>query len=832
MIRQCFWILGIVLAACNAAYAGDPSDAASELRFFESHVRPVLATRCFKCHGESRQRADLRLDSREAMLSGGESGPAISLDDPQESLLLDAINHGNREMPPDGKLGDQEIAAITHWLSMGAPWPQTDAALRADPAARDAAKITAEDRAFWSFQPLRDVPVPDVDDQGWSRNAIDKFIYKRLTDEGLAPADEADRRTLVRRVYLDLTGLPPTPEQVADFIADSSPRAYENLIDQLLDSPRYGERWARHWLDLVRYAESDGFNQDAYRPEAWRYRDYVIRSFNEDKPYGQFVMEQLAGDELAPHDPDVLVATGYLRHWIYEFNQRDARTQWKNILNDVTDVTADVFLGLGMGCARCHDHKFDPILQSDYYRLQAYFAPLRPRDDVLLGEPSQLASYDKKLAAWETAAAEVQRQIAEIQQPILDATAQAQIDKFPPDIRPIMRKPPEERTPHERQIAYLVDRQVADEYAKIDWKKKLKDGDLTQWQRLEAQMEKLRAEKPSGPPVGLVVTDVGPEAPPTQIPGDAAERIIEPGIPLVMDSQHFPGIGVPEPTSESTGRRAALARWIASPNNALAMRVITNRVWQYHFGRGIVSTPSDFGRLGEAPSHPDLLEYLTQEFIDSGQSLKHLHRLIMTSATYRQTALRAAPELARQKDPENRWLWRMNVRRLDAEQIRDAALLATGELDPTAGGPGAEPEQPRRSIYLKMIRNKPNPLLAAFDAPDTFGSTATRNTTTTPNQALLMINGEWALERAEIMAEQLQQQFESDLAAAVDEAFQRVFQRSPSAAERKAATDFLRTQQQHTANVDGGSAATAGLHEPLTDFCHVLLNSNEFLYFD
>ena len=679
----------IVVVAANAADKQPTAEqpTAEQLRFFEMKVRPLLAARCFKCHGPKKQSGKLRLDSHAAILTGGESGPALTPGDAGDSLLIEAINYESVEMPPDGKLPADQIAVLTTWVKMGAPWPggQRNTPVVAKP------KITAEDRAFWSFQPLRNVQPPAVNDNGWSRNEIDRFIFRRLKAEGLAPAPEAEKTALIRRVYFDLIGLPPTPQQVDAFVNDKSPQAYEDLIDRLLKSPRYGERWARHWLDLVRYAESDGYRADGYRPHAWRYRDYVIRALNEDKPYDRFVVEQLAGDEIAPDDPDALVATGLLRHWIYEFNQRDVRTQWDVIINDITDVTSDVFLGLGMGCARCHDHKFDPILQEDYFRLRAFFAPLVPRDDVPAATPTQRAQYQRKLAIWKEKTADIRRQIDELQRPFIARVENAAIDKFPHDIRDMFRKPAAERLPLERQLVAMAGRQLVLETVKIKYEDKLKGDAKLKWQRLKKELAKFDKEKPKPLQVAYTVSDVDAIAPPTVIPGQRQKKNIAPGYLTIFDDKPAT-VSIPDGSMRSTGRRTALARWITSADNPLTSRVMVNRIWQYHLGQGLVATSSDFGHLGEPPSHGELLDYLAGQFVGEGWSIKKLHRKIMTSATYRQSAKRKASdsvmlERAMLKDPTNRLLWRANGRRLDAEQIRDAVLMVSGQLDLKAGGP-------------------------------------------------------------------------------------------------------------------------------------------------
>jgi hypothetical protein len=799
------WLIGSSAWAQAADEPAPDEPTPEQVRFFETQVRPLLADRCYKCHGQDKQKGSLRLDSRSAMLAGGETGPAIAPPDVDGSLLMEAVRYESFEMPPDGKLSDDQVAVLARWVKMGAPWPG-DQGPAAPPRAKSA--ISDEDRAFWSFQPLVRQEPPQVPDVEWSGNAIDRFVFERLRLAGLTPAERADRRTLIRRVTFDLLGVPPTPDEVQQFLGDESPQAFASLVDRLLERPEYGQRWARHWLDLVRYAESDGFRQDAYRPHAWRYRDYVIQSFNDDKPYDQFVLEQLAGDELWPGNPDAMVATALLRHGIYEYNQRDVRTQWQDMLNDITDVTADVFLGLGMGCARCHDHKFDPILQEDYFRLQAFFTPLLPRDDLPLAPPDQVARHDEALRHWEQQTADIRQEIAALEAGVRQQAAEAAINKFPLDIRPMLRKEPEQRAPFEHQLAELANRQVVLEYEKLDFAAKLKDDAKARWEELQKQLAALEHLKPKPLPAAFTVTDVGPQPPPTLIPGKRDERDILPGFLSVLDPRPAE-IPTDLPNSQTTGRRTALARWLTRPDNPLTPRVIVNRLWQQHFGQGLVATASDFGRLGQPPSHPELLDWLATEFVEQGWSLKQLHRLIVNTATYQQTSLRPAPEVARLHDPDNRLLWRMPVHRLDAEQIRDAMLSVSGELDSKAGGESVDAGVPRRGIYTKVFRNTRDPLLAAFDATDGFSSLPQRNVTTTPTQSLLMINGQWSLQRAAAMARRVA----SDGAAPeeqVRQAFWLAYGRPPSPQERDEAVAFLRRQGELASHNGPATATIAG----------------------
>ena len=815
------------MLSAGSLRAGEPTP--EQAKFFEEKVRPVLVANCFKCHTGKEPKGELRLDSGEAALAGGESGPVIVPGKPEESLLVEAINYRSLEMPPTGKLGDEAIATLTEWVRLGAPWPGGHGSGVGGPALRKVKdKVTDEDRAWWAFQPVKNYPVPEIAGDTRSRTAIDRFLLvDRASQPGQdgnaglgSPAYEANKRTLIRRAYFDLVGVPPPIEDVDAFIADDRPDAYERLIDRLLASPQFGERWARHWLDLVRYAESDGYKADAYRPHAWRYRDYVIRSLNADKPYDRFMAEQIAGDEIAPHDPDALIATGYYRVGIYEYNQRDVRTQWAVILNDITDVTADVFLGMGMSCARCHDHKFDPLLQKDYYRLQAFFASIIQRDDLPAATPEQIAEHEQRLEVWEEKSAEVRRQLDELERPLVDTAAKAFIAKFPDDIESYFTKA--DRAPLEEQLRRLASRQIIEEGGKIEFEKKLKGDKLERWKELKKQLAAFDTEKPQQLPQAMMVSDVGPLPPPLTIPGKRDVEEILPGILSVLDDAPLPH-QTPSTSSNSTGRRTALAQWLGSDDNPLTPRVLVNRLWQYHFGRGLVESSSDFGRLGQPPSQPELLDYLSGKFVRDGWEMKRMHRLMMTSSAYRQIG--QVSEYAGARVPGNaslptpshpHTLIPIHPRRLDAEQIRDAALAVTGELDGRAGGEGSDWATARRSIYLKAFRNKRDALLDVFDIPDGSSSIPQRNVTTTPTQSLLMINGPWLLERAKTLALRIANEAkESD--EQVRLAYRLVFARAPTAEEETDAVAFV--------SGDRGS-------ERLVDLCHVLLNSSEFLYVD
>ncbi|MCA9123790.1 MAG: PSD1 domain-containing protein [Planctomycetaceae bacterium] len=778
MIGRCF-LVAVVVAFPTLTAAADSANT-EQLRFFESHVRPLLAQHCLECHRAESQKGMLRLDSRAAMLKGGESGEAaIFPGKPDESTLISAVRYESLEMPPEGKLPEKDIAVLVKWIELGAPWPGGDDSVI---VRHDSDHITDEDRQWWAIQPVRNPDIPTESGAGWARKPIDHFIARKLDEAGLEPAPPADRRELVRRAYFDLHGLPPTQEQIAAFVNDDRTDAWPLLIEQLLDSPRYGERWGQHWLDLVRYAESDGYNQDAYRSTVWRYRDYVIKSLNDDKPYDQFVREQLAGDEIAPDDSDTLIATAYLRHPVYEYNLRDVRGQWDVILTDMTDTTGEVFLGLSMGCARCHNHKFDPILQRDYYRLRAFFTPVHWREDLKLATPAEKNAFDEQQANWETATAELRARLDALTAPAIAKHVETWRRSFPEDLQAMTLKPADEREVLEKQLAGLCERQLNFARGQFNATNDLTtDEARAEYTALQAELAKFDHLKPKPLMAAFVATDAGPQAPPNTLDTGDGGIEIAPGFPTII-APELPKIA---PTETSTGRRKVLADWITRPDNQLTTRVIVNRVWQYHFGRGIVASANEFGALGDQPTHPDLLDHLTTKFLNGGWRLKALHREIMLSATYCQTARREPDATTAKVDPANNFLWRFHPRRLDAEQVRDAMLAVSGELDLTVGGPAADGNGVRRSIYVRKIRNRPDELLFALDMPAGFASTSERQSTTTPTQALQLLNGDWGLARARKLASRVQ---------TIDDAWLTVLGRAPRDWERETAEAFLKNR--------------------------------------
>ncbi|MEY2881838.1 MAG: hypothetical protein RLZZ15_4218, partial [Verrucomicrobiota bacterium] len=784
LMRRPLPLLALAFAAAAPLAAADDATRAQHA-FFENNIRPLLANRCYECHGEKKQKAGLRLDTAARFAKGGDSGAIVVAGNLEKSLLVTAVRRTDPDlkMPPDDPLPAAEVALLEKWVAMGAPYPAETGGVAG--AAVDANGFTAEQRAFWTFQPLANPTPPAFAANSpaakWARTDIDRFIAAKHAEKNLTPAPEANRDEIIRRLTFDLHGLPPTAEQVQAFVADARPDAYARLVDSLLASPRYGERWAQHWLDLVRFADSDGYRADFLRPAAWHYRDWVVRSLNADKPYDRFVREQLAGDELAPHDPEVLAGTSYLRAPIYEYNQRDVRGQATLITDDLTANAGEVFLGLSFQCARCHDHKFDPILQKDYFALRAFFEGVLWRSDLKLATPAEQAAHAAKQTAWETATKSLRDEIESLIGPERERAVRKGYEKFTDDLQAMIDKPFAQRTPHERVLAVLCERQLDYEVERYEPQKALKTPEAKKrYAELQLELKKFDALKPAPLPEAFVATDAARTAPATVMKGRrGGEREVAPGF-LTLIAPEPPAI---TPLENSTGRRTALAAWITRPDNPLATRTIVNRVWQYHFGRGLAPTPNDLGKLGGLPTHPELLDWLARRFVASGWSFKSLHRDILLSATYRQTARAPASATAALVDPANNFLWRFSPRRLDAEQARDAMLAASGELDLAAGGPALDANlTARRTLYTLKRRNSPAELLRVLDAPPGFASSAERQVTSTPLQALLFANGDWPLARARALGARV---------GSVEAAWQAVLGRAPTVEEKQNAEDFV-----------------------------------------
>jgi hypothetical protein len=712
----------------------------------------------------------------------------------------------------------------------------------------------------WAYRTPTRPAVPAIRGREWPRNPIDRFVLARLEKEGLTPSPEADRATLVRRVTFDLTGLPPTPAELEAFSRDRSPGAYERLVDRLLASPAHGMHAATSWLDLARFAETDGFKADDPRPDAWRYRDYVVRSLNADKPYDRFVREQIAGDELYPADQDARIATGFNRHFPDEYNAVNLEQRRQEILNDMTDTTASVFLGLTVGCARCHDHKFDPIPQRDYYRLQAFFAGFAEAAPPLANRAA-VERHDRQVRAWEEKTADLRKRMGEMEQPVARRLSSGRRFRFPKEYQHILDVPAGKRTPLERQLAAMMDKQVrADRGAVVA---AMKPEVRKQWQTLAKELDAFAALKPAPLPRIMAVTEVGPVPPLTFVlrRGDWRKhgKEVPPGFLAALGGGDAK-VPAPAPGARTSGRRSALAKWLTSPKNPLTARVLVNRLWQQRFGHGIVATPGDFGAQGEPPTHPELLDWLAVELIERGWSVKAVDRLIVTSATYRQSS---RWDSARgRKDPENRLLWRKERRRLDGEALRDAFLAVSGRLDRKAGGPGVFPELPpelgkvrgwkasadprerdRRSVYVYVKRNLRYPLFGAFDAPDRNDSCPRRHATTTAPQALMLLNSKTVLDHARSFAGRVLAGGKVGADEVAERAYRLALGRSPDDQERKTVRAFLRRQAEELrprlcekSPPPGPLPAQAGVDPAfaaaVVDLCHAVLNLNEFLYMD
>jgi Protein of unknown function (DUF1549)/Protein of unknown function (DUF1553)/Planctomycete cytochrome C len=774
----------------------------------------ILQQKCAQCHGETSGMSGLKVVSREGLLKGGNRGAAIVPGKSEESLLYKAVAHiGDVSMPPGGALKPEEVREVKEWIDSGAAWTS--------------GSVTSAASTWWAFRkPVRPVVAA-------GGNPIDAFINSKLRAAGIPASPEADRLTLIRRASYDLLGLPPNKEQVDAFVSDKSPDAWEHLIDKLLASPRYGEKWGRHWLDLARYGDTAGFEQDPYLLLAWRYRDYVIKSFNDDKPYDRFTKEQIAGDELYPTDPDARTGTGFYRVGTNRdmlFKVEDTNLVEKRI--DMVDTTGSVFLGLSVGCARCHDHKFDPIPQKDYYRMQAIFQPA-VSDKVLLDyNPARnydLAENTRAFKLWQ-----ISEEIAGLNRPYRKDLREKKIAALRPELQAALRAEEAKRTPAQLQLLSENPDAAVVKQSEIDAIMSQADKE-----RMDAIARRLLQifTGYGPPPMSAGITDAGRDAPKTFIAirgnPDSYGDEVQPGFPTCAG-----GGDVPEAPlhATSTMRRKALAEWVATPENPLFARVMVNRIWQFHFGSGLAKSSSDFGIRGGLPTHPELLDWLATEFAEKKWSVKAMHKLIMMSAAYRRSANASA--VAFDKDPANDLLSHMNRRRLEAEEIRDASLQVTGELNLKMGGLPVVPklskeemfgmignpasawlvtanasEHLRRSIYLISRRTFQQPMAQAFDGPDGVLTCPRRNESTTAPQSLALLNSGFTMDRAKALAAK---------ATSASDAWEDVYGRAPSAEEKAAADGFLTKQQQLLGTREAAMA----------ELIRGLMNTNEFLYVD
>jgi cytochrome c553 len=739
---------------------------------FERRISPLLSARCASCHSPSKRSGGLDVTSRDSLLRGGDSGPAIAPGKLDESALFDMVSGDEPEMPKNSKrLSDQQLADLRSWIEAGADWPAN-------------AKVTAD---LWSLRPVERPDAPPVKHTDWVATPVDAFILRGLEGEGLQPAPPADRITLIRRATFDLHGLPPTPDEIDAFLADKSDDAFSRVIDRLLKSPRYGERWGRHWLDLASYADSHGFELDYPRPHAWRYRDYVIQAFNEDKPYDKFLKEQIAGDVLAPDNPNAVIATGFLAAGPWDYSgyvtaiqgTAAARMTRSLDLDNMLTTVMTTTVALTVGCARCHDHKFDPIPQKDYYSLQAVFAGVRRGERICRGRATEDQAHRME---------QIRLDIHKKRIGIAEVDARATADRT--------KEMLETRAKLSDEIGSLEA-----EYAKLP------------------EVELTYAVLSETPPA-MHVLNRGDTESPKELVAPAALGAIK-GLPAELT----------DADASEGARRVALARWLTDPANPLTARVMVNRLWHYHFGRGIVGSPGDFGFNGEYPSHPELLDWLASEFQGRKWSIKEMHRLIMLSSTYQQSSQHDAKAAA--VDADNRLLWRMNRRRLAAEEVRDSILAVSGKLDLTMGGPAFQPfryqfrkspvydyhdttdrpERRRRSVYSFIVRSTPSPFLDVLDFPVPSSCTPARNSTTTALQSLSLLNDPFVIQHADHFAARLASTCGENIGQQVRTAYRLALGREPSEEELDRAVKFIEKRD-------------------LFRFCRALFNTNEFLYVD
>jgi cytochrome c553 len=923
----------LLAAAPLAAQSVDP------LEFFEKSVRPVLVEKCQVCHNANLKTAELDLSSAAGFLHGGASGPLVSRDQPEKSKLLEVISYEERlKMPPTGKLSNEEIANLTAWVKAGAPWPGAPKAAEA-PKPAAAKGFTDEQKKFWAFQPVADPAPPEVKDPSWARTPIDRFVLAKLEEKNLAPAPPADKPTLLRRVTFDLTGLPPTVKEIDAFLADDSPQAFDRVVERLLASPRYGEHWGRHWLDVARYADSTGNDEDHRYPYAWRYRDYVIEAFNSDLPYDQFIREQVAGDLLPPVNPADsinrrgIVATGFLALGPKALAQQDKKKMIYDVYDEQVDVLSKAFLGITVACARCHDHKFDPIRTRDYYSMVGIFASTRNFDDSgthvskmlytpLVSEQlyedfkshrlkiiykhldldealaedlekhaldvnTRLADYmvaarelgkggadadaaslasrhnldaallkkwadylkptdpaREHLAEWRAAQPEQWRQVAagyqERAQKQLNDWVESQ-KKFRARVRESAKDrvmPVKPRTFSRETDAFVFEVFYAENgpfaVSEQEEESALPPEGLAKVRALRAELKQLEGTAPPEPPMACAVQE-----------GDVVEQTVfirgDYNSPGEAAPKTFPAIiaGEDQHPVESGSGRLELANWLARPDNPLTARVMVNRIWQWHFGEGIVRTPSNFGKMGERPTNPELLDYLAQRFVDGGWSVKKMHRLILHSSAYRMSS--AATDRKAEQDPENLLLSRFSRRRLAVEEIRDGLLAIGGSLDLEMGGTmqagfGTDGENSndrlsidptsvtRRMVYLPLRRSNLPTLLNLFDFGDATIPQDKRPLTNVAPQALFMMNSEFVAGRARNVAQSLLDEAALSDSVRLERAYLRTLNRRPDAEEIDTGLSYL-------AALKNRFGAISNL-DAWQSLCRILIASNEFVYVD
>lgn len=805
----------IIVCACMAAATfvgtGLAQDESQSTVKFNRDVKPILAKKCFSCHGPADQEGSLRLDEREVATGEADSGEiAIVPGSPEESELIRRItSHDEFEkMPPEGDaVSAEDVEVLKTWIREGAKY-----------------------QGHWAFEPLTHPTAPKVKHEGWVKNDIDNFILARLEDAGLEPNPQASKRTLIRRAYYNLTGLPPTKEDIEAFEADESPDAYSKLIDKLLASDHYGEKWGRHWLDLVRFAETNSYERDGVKPNAWKYRDYVIRAFNENKPYDQFVIEQLAGDEIESPTPETIIATGYYRLGLWDDEPADPLLHVYDQYDDLVATTGKAFLGITVNCARCHDHKIDPISQANYYEFLSFFRGMKP-----YGTRGDVSYSQKEISSPEVISAHenYQKELQAVEGRLNEIVASA-IGKLPPEERKAIRK---ERNRDRRRE--MVDSKIAElvpnDASEYDALKRELAGIKDREKYLPAREFAMAINKSDKvPPETTIMMRGNPH-----VPGD----VVEPGFPKFFNAPR-PTIPTPSEEQETSGRRLVLAKWIASEENLMTARVMVNRLWQFQFGRGIVRSSSNFGQLGTPPTHPELLDWLANEFVASGWDIKHMQKLMMTSATYQMSS--GGQEKGLAQDPGNDLMWRFNTRRLTAEEVRDSILAVNGRLNDKMFGHGFYPkisdevmagqskpgdgwgnssyeEQARRAIYIHVKRSLLTPILSSFDFPETDAACEERFVTTQPAQALGMINGAFANQQAEELAKRVRETGATAMEDQVREAVQFALAREAQESDVKIAMSLINDLKKDH-GLDDNRAFDL--------YCLMLINLNEFFFLD
>lgn len=785
----------------------------AELDFFEKKVRPILVDQCYKCHSSTEKiKGGLSVESLDDILKGGDTGPAIVTGDPDKSRLIEAIRYKNQDlqMPPKSPLSSEQIRDLETWVKMGAPDPRVKAAKTV--VAKKGMTVD-EGRNFWSFKPMTKPELPAVQKKSWIKSPIDAFILAKLEAKQLKPAAPADRRALIRRATFDLTGLPPTPAEVEAFLADRSPDAFAKVVDRLLQSPQYGERWGRHWLDVARYADSNGLDENVAFGNAWRYRDYVINAFNKDKPYDQFITEQLAGDLLPPTNDvavkhERLTALGFLCIGPKLLAEPDKVKLEMDMIDEQIETTGRAFMAATFGCARCHDHKFDPVPTDDYYAMAAIFKSTQTMDSLKTiakwHEPIVALPEDYRIQEAHTQKVEAQKLsitnfVAEANRVLLVTIKTNALPKSPEKLYPT--------------------------------------NTLAELEKLRKDLKDLEANAPELPStMGVTEATNILQTLPVHIRGShlTLGKPIPRGVPQVMTISTRPQF------SEKQSGRLELAKWLTSSEHPLTARVMVNRIWRWHFGQGLVATTDNFGVLGERPSHPELLDWLAQRFIAEGWSIKAMHRVIMLSSTYQQAAI--SKESHSNADPENRLLAHFPMRRLEAEEIRDALMSVAGVIDLTMGGKtiplknrefvfnhtskdATSYDTPRRAVYLPIIRNHLYDLFQEFDFPDPAVPNGNRHATVVAPQALLMMNSELVNRSAGLLATQLLKNEKASTSSRLEQAYIKAYGRQPLTAERRRAEKFLQEYP-----VTAGQDKAAAQLEAWTVFCQTLLAANEFIY--